>query len=345
MRAYIGYSTAVQYWLKNGMDETNRANVVSFRSLNDAAYTLQELTSLDLQLHGLEASMARGWPDSRRKRGKTKREVPQGEAIHVLVPKGADSNRIEGFDRHVWSTHIPENSFCEIASDTYVSTPEFAFLQMAGALTFAQTVLVGYWLCASYKLPEGGGVPLEVEPPTSVERLQTFLLGAEGCYGAKKARRALRWVIDGARSPMEVATSMVMSLPTKYGGYGLEKPCINYKVETTDWDSCTLDRPDRTYFEIDLYWPKKKVGVEYDGFPHLDPARIRKDKRRLNCLLVNDIKVLVVMYDQMVDDDVRDTLMHQLSKMLGAKQRDVSDAEKDAREALKGLLFLNEFSL
>lgn len=345
MRAYVGYSTAVLYWLKNGMDETNRANVVSFRSLNDAAYTLRQLTSLDLPMHGLEASLARGWPDLRRKGGRTKREVPQGEAIHVLVPKNVDSNRIEGFNRHVWSTRIPENSFCEIAPNTYVSTPEFAFLQMAGALTFAQTVLVGYWLCASYRLPEGGGVPIEVDPPTSVERLQAFLQGAEGCYGAKKARMALRWVIDGTRSPMEVATSIVMSLPTKYGGYGLGKPCINYRIEATDLDSGTLDRPDRTYFEIDLYWPKKRVGVEYDGSLHLDPARVRKDKRRLNCLLANEIRVLVVMYDQMADDDVRNALMHQLSKMLGSKQSAVTDAEKDAREALTGLLFQNEFSL
>ena len=134
MRAYVGYSTAVQYWLKNGMDETNRANVVSFRSLNDAAYTLRELTSLDLRLHGLEASMARGWPGSSRKRGKTKREVPQGEAIHVLVPKGADSNRIEGFDRHVWSTRIPENSFCEsnVCANSTCGLLALCVIQVAG---------------------------------------------------------------------------------------------------------------------------------------------------------------------------------------------------------------------
>ena len=62
-------------------------------------------------------------------------------------------------------------------------------------------------------------------------------------------------------------------------------------------------------------------------------------------MLANEIRVLVVMYDQMADDDARNTLMYQLSKMLGSKQGAVTDAEKDAREALTDLLFQNEFSL
>lgn len=340
MKVYVGYATSLNYWLTRGMDEADRANVTHITSLNNAAYKLVDLTGLDLDSHGLYASTARGWPERAYKGSKAKRPLPTGSAVHVLVPKKACHERGEGFVRHCWTSHIPDGSFCAITRNVLVSTPEFSFLQMAGLLSETQLILVGYKMCAAYRIREDG-VTIPVEPITSVSKLRSYLGKAEGCYGAKKAVRALSWIVDKARSPMEVNTSMVVSLPRRLGGYGLGKPCINYVIEASGYDAATLDRNDRKYFEIDLYWPDKRVGLEYDGAGHLIASQIRKDKRRLNCLLANGEKILVAMIDQLTDEEYRNTLLHQLAKLLGV--RDV-DCTSDARDALLGLLFENEFS-
>lgn len=341
MKAYIGYSTSVLYWLKNGMDMVDRENILSVKRINDAAYSLKDLDAMELEHHGLEFSTARGWPSRVRKGAKAVRPLPGGPVMHVLVPKGADHSQAEGYERHQWDSHIPDNSFCKLAYNVYVSTPEFSYLQLAGLLTMQQLIEVGYWLCAKYRANRDGS-PIPVEPVTSVERIEVYLSNADGCYGARKARRALKWVVNNARSPMEVNTSMLAALPTRLGGYGFGNPCINYQINTRDFDPLTLDREDRQYFEIDLYWPKKRVGLEYDGSDHLIPEQLRKDKRRLNCLMANGEKVLVVMYDQLKDEDARTRTMNQLAKLLG---KPMHEADEDARDALLGQLFKNEFAL
>jgi len=341
MRAYVGYSTSVLYWLKNGMDEFDRVNIVHTKSLNDAAYTLRDLEAMQLDLHGLESSTARGWPDRMRKGTSAKRPLPGGPAYHVLVPKDVLHTRVDGYERHQWNLRVPDNSFCKVARNVYVSTPEFSFLQLAGLLSQPQLIMVGYWLCAKYRT-RADGVTIPVEPVTSVAKLRSYLDDADGCYGARKARRALSWVVNDARSPTEVGTSMLAALPTRLGGYGYGNPCINFRIDATDFGPATLDRKDRKYFEIDLYWPKKRVGVEYDGAVHLLGEQIRKDKRRLNCLTAHGERILTVMYDQIIDDEIRTITMNQLGKLLGVPNRKADD---DARDGLLGLLFKNEFAL
>ena len=340
-RAYVGYSTSILYWLKNGMDDADRENVVHATSLGNAAYRLHDVEAADLGSYGLEASTARGWPEHKHKGIKPKKPVPDGPAYHLLVPRGVDHNRLDGVERHVWQSHIPNNSFFKKNQFLYISTPEFSFLQLAGLLSQQQLILVGYWLCAKYRIREDG-LTIPVEPITSVEKISAYLDDAEGCYGARKARRALAWVVDNARSVQEVNTSMLASLPLYMGGYGFGKPVINARINAGDLDESTLDRGDRKYFEIDLYWPKKRAGLEYDGADHLYPDQVRKDKRRLNCLLANDIRLLSVMYDQLADEDVRKRTMNQLARLLDLPNR---DPDKKARDALLGLLYKNEFSL
>ena len=60
MKAYVGYSTSILYWLQNGFDQSDEANVVHVTKINDAAYTSRELTAMQLDLHGLHESNARG---------------------------------------------------------------------------------------------------------------------------------------------------------------------------------------------------------------------------------------------------------------------------------------------
>lgn len=344
MKAYVGFSTSLRYWLRHGTDVPCYRRRAHTKSLNDAACTQRELRACELGECGLDRTSPKGWPSRRRKRRGTKADLYRGDSFHVLVPGTVDRNPIEGYERHAWTSHIPDGSFCILRPDILVSSPEFSFLQVAGLLSLQQLVLVGYWLCASYRVREDG-ITIPVDSVTTVGDLEEYVRQADGCYGAKKARNALRWVVDGARSPMEASLAMLASLPVRYGGYGFRKPCINYRIDASAYDPTTLDRPDRKYFEIDLYWADKRVGLEYDGSDHYDRARIRLDRRRINCLQANGERILVVMFDQLMDQDVREVLMSQLAKMLGVRMRATSESDDESRDALLGILFGGEFAL
>jgi hypothetical protein len=72
---------------------------------------------------------------------------------------------------------------------------------------------------------------------------------------------------------------------------------------------------------------------------------MRSDKRRLNSLLANGERILVVMYDQLAEKQNRETLMNQLARLLQVPLRKASEEDTEARDALNGLLFENEFAL
>jgi very-short-patch-repair endonuclease len=54
-------------------------------------------------------------------------------------------------------------------------------------------------------------------------------------------------------------------------GAGLPRPEVQWVVQ---------DPGTRTAFWLDLAWPELRIGIEYDGKPHTDPAGVLRDIRR-----------------------------------------------------------------
>lgn len=92
--------------------------------------------------------------------------------------------------------------------------------------------------------------------------------------GKKCAATALRWIADGAESPMEIKSRLLLTLPYRYGGYGLPMPEVNKDILLS---GRTEHRVVRT-FRPDMCWPCHKVIVEYDGKAYHEDAH--KDKPR-----------------------------------------------------------------
>lgn len=112
-----------------------------------------------------------------------------------------------------------------------MSTPEFCFLQMAGCLSLVQLIQLGFELCGTYALVGGAPAVRRAAPLTTKVKLAAFVEQSSGARGCKKAARAVRYVQDGAASPMETMLAMMLCLPYGLGGYGLEKPLINHRVD------------------------------------------------------------------------------------------------------------------
>ena len=104
------------------------------------------------------------------------------------------------------------------------------------------------------------------------------------------------------------------------GGYGLEKPLINHRV---DVPSSSKRLADRAYCVCDLCWPEAKLCVEYDSARyHVDPrsARQRRAKAQ-HADRVGATPVVTVTRGQVMDAGAFNRLAHQLAKQTGKRLR------------------------
>ena len=205
--------------------------------------------------------------------------------IHALVLDARMRRPSKHVICHTWTTGLPNGAFHGWGSFR-ISSPEFLFLQMAPSLTIAQLVALGCELCGTYiLLPQSAilpGVfddcPERIAPLTNIEKINEFLQNVGAAHGLKKARRALKYVAEGSRSPMETRTYMQLCLPAALGGYGLSKAVLNPEIE--------LDEESQRMVGSlscwgDICWTTEKLDIEYNGSVHAGVAKIRRDAGRV----------------------------------------------------------------
>ena len=229
---------------------------------------------------------------------------------------------------------LPDNSFADAGKGFLVSTPEFIFVQMATRIGLAELIRLGFELCGTYA---ENGKPASgarcMAPLTSSVKLRAFLEGAPEVYGKKKAARALRYVLDGSASPRETVLAILLSLPYRLGGFGLDGLLLNYRIDT---GRRSQSMADRRYCVCDLYWPESKIAVEYDSDQwHTGAARIASDAKRRNTLLAQGIRVVGVTRAQLDDVEELRKVARLLAKMMGRRLRCMSPESVAAHYALR----------
>lgn len=123
--------------------------------------------------------------------------------------------------------------------------------------------------------------------------LRATAITAADARAAAVVGRRLRG-LPGARRVLELARDGVDSVPETrlrlaLAAAGLPEP-------TTQ---CPVELDGRTVARLDLGWPESRVGCEYDGAVHLDPAQVRVDLRRHNLIRESGWVVLQVDRHQM----------------------------------------------
>jgi hypothetical protein len=174
--------------------------------------------------------------------------VPAVSEVHVTVPGELGRLRRQGVRAHsaldkpapTWHQGIP------------LSGPIQTFLDLAGAgLDLVSLVVLADSLVAGHRF----------EPNDLVDAAHRWI-----GHGAKRARRAGRFVRDGVDSPQETRLRMLLVLA------GLPEPVIN---EILRW-------PDGSWrMRLDLSYPELKLIIEYDGRQHAESSlQWNRDLRR-----------------------------------------------------------------
>ena len=308
MRVYISHTTAL--WI-NVLAARNAASskllpVKSPSSLNDAtasAHLVRRLLSDKLADTGI---------------AKTKND------IDLMIPYARDRHHYSCTCPHQWTGSLPAGSFLALDSDVYVASPEFCFLLMAERRSVIELALLGYALCGGY-FPACSRVGfVNTHPMTSTKKLRSYLdRFPAGTRGIAKARRALGWVIDGSLSPMESRCAMLITLGRHYGGYGVQPPQLNPRIELSP-EARRLSR--QSYCKVDLYWPEIRYGIEYNGAGfHED---IDHDSRREIALHAEGIVTTTITASQVLDQlqfrEIIRTVTGRLGKRLRKPPADIA---------------------
>jgi len=102
------------------------------------------------------------------------------------------------------------------------------------------------------------------------ERLSDLCERNRGRRGVARVPRVLQMASPYAGSPMETRLRLLIVAG------GLPCPSVQWAVQ---------DVATRSVFWLDLAWPELKIGIEYDGEPHTEPARVLRDIGRTTRLV------------------------------------------------------------
>ena len=211
-------------------------------------------------------------------------------------------------------------------NNAYVACPELTFVQMAATLSFVDALLFGFYLCGDYRSAEqrfsSGELPL-----STVERLEAFIGALPNINGVKTARKTLRYLANNSNSHQESRLAIMLLLPARMGGFGIETPHLNMPVPGTSRKG-------------DLCWPEHKLILEYDSrLHHENEDRQTKDSVRFVQLGLEDYRVISVHPEQVQNLAHLNELGGLVSRLTGKRSRATSQKYLQTHYALWQQLF------
>lgn len=192
--------------------------------------------------------------------------------VHLASPTDGSRMRRKGVVGHRLRSAVVE------VDGMRVEARADAFVHLATMLSLEELVAVGDWLVSTKRRDR-----------LTVSDLADALRRYEGARGLHLARRALALVRVGAESPCESLLRLLII-------GALPEPILQHEV---------FDATGVFVARIDVSWPRLKLGVEYDGEHHTEPAQQERDRIRLEKLRALGWHIIVVTNDDLKDGGVR----------------------------------------
>lgn len=326
-RLFLGYETAFWIWRKAGPLAFSALTPSRVRSLAGGAPT-------EDKVHAFRS------------------EHPDLALDHVdFVVRYGDQRNLPGARTHVRSTPLPERSFYRLDDNTYVASPELCLMQLASKLSEPQVTKLALEMCGTYAIDPfiASGMfdlpdPLDDSPGmckrpplTSAAKLEAYAKRLFAPNSRARGVHYLRYVLDGSASPRETALCMLLCMPPRYGGYGFALPELNKRIELTLSEQYMVGA---RYFVCDLYWPHRRVGVEYDSrMHHAAPEKQERDAARRNMLQYKGVQVITATRMQVSKNGEFDKLAWQIGRAIGKRLRIPTKEHIKARTRLREVLF------
>ena len=219
-------------------------------------------------------------------------KVDENAPIETIVFERNGMHRLTGCRTHVSTKRFSSSRFIKLTDDISIVGVELCALQAATYLPFRELVEYYFELCGAYSLGTGSTTSYSERPPlTSTARLKHFFNTLSACDGLIPARKAIKCVRDGCRSPMETAFVMMLTLPKTEGGLGMRAIETDYEIKVS---SIAKGLTRRTKFYMDAYLKRSRIDIEYNGFHHDTEENHAIDEERKNALAAMGYGIITV---------------------------------------------------
>lgn len=206
--------------------------------------------------------------------------VPHADTLtlDVLIPHTRQKRNLPGIRCHTFAGALPARSLIRLTPGVFVAGIELCAQQAAEYLTFLELVEFYLNICSSFF---DEFTFASVPQKTSTDQLERFFMHLQGAHGIKRARRALAYTRDRARSPKEIALGMALMLPASYGGLSIRKLVFDRRIALTDAARLCSSRQ---HLVCDIYLAHGNIDVEYNGRSHSEAMRRAADEERADAL-------------------------------------------------------------
>lgn len=154
------------------------------------------------------------------------------DRIDTLVSFDFERSRPAGLRRHVFGAPIPSDYLIEVAEGLLVVDEAMCFVQAGSWMSEPEQLEYGYEICARYHLNHlSSGDYIEMGQRYAVADLIAYCDENRSRQGATRAAAVLKRVHDGARSPMETATAIMVVAKCSQGGLGYTRVELNHRVD------------------------------------------------------------------------------------------------------------------
>lgn len=286
--------------------------------------------------------------------GKT-RGIPADVPLDVVVSPGETHRTTKSVLRHPSKVDYGPGTLCKIGNGMFVLTPEVCFCQVAGVIAttlkgrldqhlyVVVLARLGIELCGSYSLSTSRRGFVDREPLTSVSRLLATAYELHDSYGKGRVWEALRWIVDGSRSPKETDLYLILCLPATLGGFALPRPILNHAIDVRSvregffarWPTCT----------VDLYWPYAHLVVEYDSKTNhedLGEEKVAADAARAAALEDLGYTVVTVRTSDLYDDSRLRNKAEDIAAALNVEMPDTNDEFLEMHGKLVNMLLRHD---
>lgn len=194
---------------------------------------------------------------------------------------------------------------------------EGCILRLANTLTFPELVKAGLLLCSCFSFDPDACITGRIEPLATAGSIAKYVNLSPNVAGVKRARRAVRLLVDNAASPPEIDTCILLIMPAMVGGYGCPKPELNGHVKLRAEAAQALGYED---CYCDLLWRKEKCAVEYTSEQfHSGYKKQARDEIRRVALEAMGYRVFMLTKPQLYSQPAFDAFARNVLRALGKR--------------------------
>ena len=268
------------------------------------------------------------------------RPLPPEGKVSILVSSQSSRSKSTKTVTHVCANNAVATIALAKPRGIFIPNLGFLFVQLAQCAPFLTLIEIGYELCGSYTILPDESTFVQCEPATNHNHLAKEIRAFRGMRGREIATRALQFVADNSASPMETKLTMFLCLKRTMGGYGLPFPKLNFPIEPT---SAARKAAHKQRYVLDLYWPKRKIDVEYDSDSyHASSEGIASDAQRRNALQLMGVTVITVTRGQLYNAASFDRTARIIATSIGVRLPKTSLRWISQNQMLRYALLKNE---